>query len=263
MTRRLLRHIHAITLFALLSVLFVITTRAQDDGTLRRMYVPILMYHYVGDLPADADDIRRNLTVSPDQFRDHIAYLKSADYQTITFAQLNSAMDYGTPLPDKPIIISFDDGYIDHYRTAFPVLRDAGYTGVFFIVSEFADRRLDGYITWEQINEMIDGGMSVESHTKTHADLSAIDADGLIYQLLGSAQSIEYHTGVRPVALAYPLGRYNELTMDITSQTPIRRAVTTVNGAVQTSDNRYEMPRLRISDQTGVPGLIQLLDAYR
>jgi peptidoglycan/xylan/chitin deacetylase (PgdA/CDA1 family) len=106
---------------------------------------------------------------------------------------------------------------------------------------------------------MADAGMDMESHTKTHADLRGRDTDFLIYELLGSVESLQAFTGRTSHMFAYPVGHYDEMVLNVLDTLPIWRAVTTEPGALQTSDNRLEMPRLRIHDYTGVAGLAGLL----
>jgi peptidoglycan/xylan/chitin deacetylase (PgdA/CDA1 family) len=237
-------------------------TAAPDmsgDGTLRRIRVPILMYHYVSDLPADADAVRVELTVIPTLFAAHMQYLSEQGYTTISFYDLEAALMTGTELPPKPVILTFDDGYIDHYTQVFPTLRSFGFTGTFFIITNRADAGDVGYMNWAQIREMADSGMSIESHTKTHQDLRNRDYDFLVYELLGSLESISAHTAHPPQVFSYPVGRYDAAVLDVLAQTDVLRAVTTQNGALHTSDNRLEMPRLRVSGRTGVTGLAAIL----
>ncbi|MBN8617280.1 MAG: polysaccharide deacetylase family protein [Anaerolineae bacterium] len=229
------------------------------DGTLRRIFVPILMYHYVSELPEDADEVRTDLTVTPDMFRAHMRYLSEQGYETVSLYELNDALAYGKALPAKPVILTFDDGYIDHYTNVFPILEAQGYTGTFFIITSRADAQDPAYMTWEQISEMSGTGMSMESHTKTHPDLRERSRDFLIYEILGSYESLKAFTGVSNHMFAYPVGRYDAMTLQIVGELPIWRAVTTQSGALQTTDNRLEMPRMRIHGTTTVGGLAGLL----
>ncbi len=235
---------------------------ATWDGTLRRIRVPILMYHYVSDLPADADAVRADLTVAPNMFRAHVRYLSEQGYNTISLYQLDNALEHGSPLPPKPVVLTFDDGYIDHYTHVFPTLQEFGMTGTFFIITGLVDDGVPGYMNWDQINEMAAAGMDMESHTKTHQDLRNRDYDFLIYEFLGSIESLSAHTGETPHMFAYPVGHYDDLTLQVLGQTQIWRAVTTENGAYQTTDNRLEMPRIRVHGDTGVTGLAWLLETY-
>lgn len=233
------------------------------DGTLRRIFVPILMYHYVSPLPPDADDVRVGLTVSPEMFRQHIAYLRAEGYQTISLNQLHQALLIGTPLPPKPIILTFDDGHIDHYTNVFPVLREAGYTATFFIITGRADTGASNYLNWSQISEMAMAGMSMEAHTKNHFDLRSRSYEFLVYEIMGSVESLEAHTGMPTRMLAYPAGRYDDTTLSVLRSTPIQRAVTTQPGAYHTTDNALEMPRLRITAEMSTAGLAHLLNSAR
>lgn len=231
------------------------------DGTLRRVRVPVLMYHYVSSLPPDADDIRRELTITPDLFRAHLAYLKEQGYSTISFYDLDAALLTGSPLPSRPVILTFDDGYIDHYLNVLPALRDYGFTGTFFIITALADANRADYVNWAQIREMADAGMSMESHTKNHVDLRGRDYDFLVYELLGSLESLAAYTGQTSHILSYPVGHYDAMTLQVVGQLPIWRAVTTQRGALHTTDNRLEMPRIRVHGGTGPGGLASLLNA--
>jgi peptidoglycan/xylan/chitin deacetylase (PgdA/CDA1 family) len=229
------------------------------DGTLRRIYVPILMYHYVGELPEDADVYRTDLTVDPAVFRAHIAYLHSEGYQTISMYDLYAALMHGAALPPRPIILTFDDGYIDHYEHVFPILREFGFTGTFFIITATADNGNSGYLNWQQIQEMAAAGMDMESHTKNHIDLRDRDHDRLVYEILGSFESLRAHTGHLTRMFAYPGGRYDELTLDILERLQVWGAVTTQFGAYHTTDSALELPRLRVSRDMGAAGLAHLL----
>jgi len=124
------------------------------DGQTRTVRVPILMYHYINTPPPNADAIRRDLSVPPERFREHLAYLKSQGYQTITLHDLVYALTRGTPLPPKPIILTFDDGYEDNYTNAFPILQEFGYIGTFFIITNNPDTGRPGYMSWDQLREM-------------------------------------------------------------------------------------------------------------
>lgn len=231
------------------------------DGTLRRIKVPILMYHYVSELPLNADAVRVDLTVTPDMFRAHMRFLHEQGYETISLYDLDSALGIGSMLPLKPVILTFDDGYIDHYQNVLPILLEFGFAGTFFIITGRADANDPHYLNWMQIREMADGGMSMEAHTKSHLDLRGRDYDFLVYEMLGSIESLSAYTGRLPHMFAYPVGRYDALTLEVLKQMPVWRAVTTEAGVLHTTDNHLEVARLRIHGYTSVTGLEQLLMA--
>lgn len=249
------------TRLLILGLLLIVTraAAAQGDGTMRRIHVPILMYHYVSPLPPDADDIRRDLTVLPDVFERQLVYLANEGYQTISLYQLYDALMNGAPLPPRPIILTFDDGYIDHYQYVFPALQRHGMTGTFFVITGRTDSNDPAYMSWAQINEMARAGMSMEPHTKYHQSLSERDRDFLIYEMLGSQESITAHTGGKGRMLAYPAGDYDANTLIIARELDYWLAVTTQPGMDQVSSSRLELPRVRVSYNTGVSGLPYLL----
>lgn len=229
------------------------------DGTFRRIRVPILMYHYVSPLPANADDVRRELSVSPEQFRSHVEYLFYEGYTAISLYQLNDALLNGTSLPPKPVVLTFDDGYIDHFTNVFPVLQEFGYTGTFFIITSLADAGNPAYMSWAQIQQMSDAGMSMEPHTKNHISLQGRSYDTLIYEMLGSIESLQAYTGRLPHIFSYPVGQYDDATLSVAATLPIWRAVTTQAGRWHTTDNRLTMPRVRIPGGLSATGLASIL----
>lgn len=235
------------------------TTIPANDGTLRRLRVPILMYHYVSELPPNADNIRTGLTVSPNLFRQHVEYLKTEGYQPISLYEVYLALAHGYELPSKPVVLTFDDGYIDHLVAATRILAEYGFIGTFFVITGYTDNLAAGYLTWPQVAEMDAAGMEIATHSKTHPDLRGRSYDFLVYEILGSIESIESNVGTRPLTFCYPMGRYDDGTIEILRQAGIRAAVTTAHGATHTTDNLLELSRLRIQNTTGVAGLAALL----
>lgn len=246
-------------LFALVTAGTPAQAQPEWDGTLRRVHVPILMYHYVGVLPEDADDVRRDLTVQPDVFEGHLRYLVEQGYSTITLYQLYDALMLGAPLPPNPIVLTFDDGYIDHYATVFPLLQQYGLTGTFFVITGRADANEPAYVNWVQINEMAQAGMSMEPHTKSHMSLHERDRDFLVYEMLGSKQSLQAHTGMDVRMFAYPAGRYDDETLRIATEVDFQLAVTTQPGMQHVTSGLLELPRVRVSGNTSVSGFAYLL----
>ena len=237
-----------------------ITHGILADGTIRRIRVPILMYHYVSPLPPQTDSIREGLTISPELFRAHIEFLKSEGYKTISLYEIQNALANGTQLPEKPIILTFDDSYIDHYQYVFPILKEYDYIGTFFVITGFADNRNPNHLTWDQIQEMSNAGMNMESHTKTHYTLVNRDNDFLIWEIIGSIESLASHTGLYPKVFSYPVGKYDEATLQVLESTEVLRAVTTEYGTYHTMHNSLLSPRLRVGGNMGVAGLSNLLE---
>jgi len=223
------------------------TPLPTPDSRDREFYIPILMYHYISVPPEDADVYRKDLSVSPQSFREQMQWLKDSGYTTISLYDLIYALNIGwPPLPNRPIIITFDDGYVDNYENAFPVLRELGFTGSFFILTDVTDRAQPGYMTWDMLKEMHAAGMDIEVHGREHIDYSGRDYDWLVYHLLGPLQTIEANLGERPRFLAYTSGRYDELVIQVAQEFEYWGGLTTINGSLQTKAAPFEMPRIRI-----------------
>lgn len=222
--------------------------------------VPILMYHYVSEPPPDADIYRVDLSVTPDRFREQMAFLRDNGYTPVDLYELTTAIVGHTELPDKPIILTFDDGYLDNYENAYPILEEFGFKGTFFVVSEFIDREREGYMTWPMIEEMAQAGHRIESHSRTHPDLTTKDHDGLIWEILGSQETIAAHTGRRPRYFCYPGGTYNETTIQVLAELDYWGAVTTENGSWHGFNDRFEWRRIRIRNTTTLEEFEHLID---
>lgn len=216
------------------------------DGLERRRRVAILMYHYVSTPPEDADVYRQDLSISPETFREQMAWLHENGWETITLYDLTYALTLGWPLPEKPVLLTFDDGYVDNYTNAFPILQEFGFVGTFFVLTGPTDRGDPAYMTWEMLREMSQAGMDIEVHGREHIDLSGRDYDFLVYHLLGPAQTIEAELGYYPRFVAYPSGRYDENTITVAHSAGYWGALTTHGGVVHESDSVFELDRLRI-----------------
>lgn len=230
------------------------------DGAVRQVRVPILMYHYLSEAPAGSDRYRRDLSVSPALFEQHLAYLREQGYQSITLYDLVDALARGAALPPKPVLLTFDDGYRDNYLHAFPLLQRYGFTAAFFVLTDVTYQGLAEYLTWDQIREMTAGGMDIECHARVHEDLTDNDDARLVWQVLGCREAIEYETGRRPRFVAYPSGVYDARVAAFFASDQYWGAVATQQGAVHRSDALFALKRLRVRSTTTVELLAELLD---
>jgi peptidoglycan/xylan/chitin deacetylase (PgdA/CDA1 family) len=217
------------------------------------------MYHYISVPPEDADVYRTDLSVEPEAFRQQMAFLAQNGYDTVDLYDLSLAITGKKELPPKPVIITMDDGYRDNYENAFPILREFGFEATFFVVTEFVDQNREGYMNWAMLEEMAVAGMRVESHSKTHADLRGRDRDFLIYQLLGSQQTLAAHLGYTPRYFSYPSGRYDEATIDVLKDLDFWGAVVTAGGVCHGFDGRYEWLRVRMRHTTSLSQFAEMV----
>jgi peptidoglycan/xylan/chitin deacetylase (PgdA/CDA1 family) len=229
------------------------------DGEVRTAQVPVLMYHYVSVPPADADIYRRDLSVAPDLFAAHLDAMLAAGYTTITPYQLLAHLTQGAALPAKPVALTFDDGYRDTYENAFPRLAERGMVAAFFVVTDFIDEQRPEYLTWDMVRAMAAGGMAIESHGRNHVSLENKDSDYLIWQALGSLETIQYELGVRPRFVSYPAGDYDPLTIEVFRSAGYWAGFTTQQGATHRSDDLFQLRRVRVRGTTTADELVRLL----
>ncbi len=237
------------------------TRGPTPDGVARVARVPILMYHYISEPPADADIYRRDLSVAPSRFESHLRYLHQNGYRTITLDDLLAFLAYGAPLPDRPIILTFDDGYADNYTNAFPLLRQYGMVGHFFIISDFVSQGRAGYLTWPQIEEMAQAGQRFGSHSRDHPDLKGKPVDYLVWQALGGLEAIQEHLGYHPRWISYPAGSYDDQVIAVYKSAHYWGGLSTEQGATHTLERIFALKRVRVRGTftaDDLAGLLQL-----
>jgi peptidoglycan/xylan/chitin deacetylase (PgdA/CDA1 family) len=232
------------------------------DGVHREANVPILMYHYISEPPPGADAIRRGLSVTPAQFEEHLRYLKENGYRTISLYQLLLHLTHGEPLPEKPIILTFDDGYRDNFENAFPLLQEYGFKATFFLITNFIDEGRPLYMTWDQVKTLIQAGHEIGGHSRDHPDLRGKDIDFLVWQILGTKEAIQNGAGITPRFFSYPSGKYDENTIAVLKSAHYWGAVTVHQGVRQSSDALFELQRIRIHSHYGADELDWVLKYY-
>jgi peptidoglycan/xylan/chitin deacetylase (PgdA/CDA1 family) len=164
--------------------------------------LPILLYHHVA--PTDNPSA---LTVSPQAFEQQMQALVDLGFQAITPRQLSEALCCGLPLPERAVVITFDDGHADNFSYAFPVMRKHGLPGAMYVV---ANRTASpGFLTLEQLGEMVDAGWEIGSHTMSHPDLVSLGPEEMRSELYDSRLFLEDSLGITIDSLAYPYGSFS------------------------------------------------------
>jgi len=218
--------------------------------------VPILAYHHVA--PQEPADPQRILdTVTIDAFAAQLDWLAQSGYRTITLAELFNAFYYGLPLPDRPVILVFDDGYEDAYVQAFPLLRQRGMGATVAMISGAIDA--PGYLTWAQIKEMAAAGIDFVSHTVSHPSLASLTPQSARAELADSRRALEEGLG-RPVQFfVYPYGEpftrgsadTQRMIVELLAQEGYVGALKTSSGppyiSLQKAGAPYELNRIPVS----------------
>lgn len=213
--------------------------------------VPILMYHHVGALPEHPDAIRKDLTVSAENFEKQAAWLEQAGYHSITFADILLYTQGKYKLPEKPVIFTFDDGYQDVFDNAVPTLKKHGFAGTFGIITQFPGINTgdNSYASWDTIKAAQKQGMEIVSHTQDHFDgTNPGYSDQFILDNLSNAQKdIQQHLGTKPLpVLIYPYGHYSQRYIAIAEKAGISMGLTEHSGKHVYFDDLMQTPRIRV-----------------
>lgn len=233
-----------------------ITAPATNEAAL----IPILMYHHLKDLPANATELDLTWTVAPRNFQAQMEWLAQRNYHTITMTELNAYLKVRTPLPTKPIVISFDDGWVDDYSVAFPELKKNNFIGTFFVYTQPL-----GYsqltLNWDQVKEMSVAGMDFQGHTITHPHLPQLSPDSAMREIADAKKTLESRLGKSIVTFAYPFGEYNSVVLELVKRAGFDSAVTIDPGYRQRADKIYQLQRVRMSYKETLDDLQKKLPA--
>lgn len=165
--------------------------------------VPIYMYHGVSSQLFDKNS-NEEWFVEPSEFEKHLKFLTENNYTSIFASDLSKAHNY-----KKPVIITFDDGYLDNYTDAYPLLKKYNMKATIFVVSDKINTA--NYLTDKNLKEMSSSNLiSIQSHTKTHPKLTDISLEQLEYELKYSKQALQEIVNKDVNVLAYPYGATNE-----------------------------------------------------
>ncbi len=209
--------------------------------------IPILMYHYIREYSDPKDKLGVNLSVSPAHFTAQMTAIKEAGYTPITFTDLNK------PLPEKPLILSFDDGYLDAYTGGLPILQQFKVPATFYIITDFLDK--PNYMSTEQVKALDAAGMEIASHTLDHKSLDKLGEADQRREMAESKAQLESLLGKPVVHFCYPSGRYDQTSIALAKELGYRTATTTKPGVPRGNafnTNPYELTRIRVFNDTNI-----------
>lgn len=213
--------------------------------------IPVLYYHSVNK---NADN---EVTITPDALEKQLNYIHDNNYVTITIKELYEHLKNAAPIPEKSILITFDDGYMNNYTEAFPMLKKLNMKATIFCVGN----SLDGsyYLSEDALKEMSDYGIDIQCHTVNHVHLDTLSYEEQLSELRHSKEIIEKITGKEVLSVAYPFGDYNSETIKAAKEAGYKLAFTTHLGLADRNDNIYALDRIYISSYYNMDTFKQLL----
>ena len=228
-----------------------------------RYVVPVIMYHSI-DI-AETERARAN-SVSPRSFELQMKFLSDHHYRVLSVDEYVDLRRSGRKFPAKSVVITFDDGLGDNYDQAYPILKKYGMPATMFVpVAEVG--RVHGrwdvpQMTWDQLREMAAHGITIGSHTMTHAYLPDMGLDAARREIVDSKAMLEKELGRRVDYLAYPTGGFSKEIMSLVVEAGYKAAFSTNRGCDRRTRDLFELKRIRFQDTDGAVEMWVKLSGY-
>lgn len=207
--------------------------------------IPVLMYHSI------SYEKGNELKVPKETFRQELQIIKDNGFTPITLDELYSHFNDEVALPQKPIVITLDDGYRDNYENALPILKEFGYKATVFVITCQPDSGSD-FMTSAQLKEMNANGIDIECHTVNHPHLKDLSYDKQLIELRDSKIKLENMLNKKINYVAYPYGSYNNNTIKLAQSLGYKMAFTTNEGLANKDQGIYTLDRLYISSSNSL-----------
>lgn len=205
--------------------------------------IPVLYYHSV--LPDSEVAAPNEVTISPEKLKEELQLVKDLGYTTLTLSELNNYLNNNMEIPEKSIVITFDDGYTDNYIHAFPILKELEMKATIFMIASQVDSGY--YMSQDQLKDMSNYGIDIGSHTDNHVYLDKLSYNEQLKEMKDSKEKLEKILGKEVISIAYPYGNYNENTKKAAEAAGYTLAFTTNKGLDKRTGNKLELNRIYVS----------------
>ncbi|MDZ7336505.1 MAG: polysaccharide deacetylase family protein [candidate division KSB1 bacterium] len=210
--------------------------------------IPVLMYHGLYDKNEKKNKLRCSpYHVTCDQFRQQMEYLTRHNYTSLSTHDLMGLLNHNEADWDfhtKRVIITFDDGYADNFYYALPILTSCKLKAIFFVITDRINE--PGYMSWQQLEHMVQAGMSIQSHTVTHRPLENLFLSEIEEELTRSKYILEKGLGVQVDFLSLPHGSYPKNLNEVARKVDYVGCFTSKVGYFEVNSDRYQIRRLAI-----------------
>ncbi|MFF8637590.1 polysaccharide deacetylase family protein [Streptomyces pilosus] len=225
--------------------------------------VPILMYHAVSDRPNQAT---RALSVTPEAFAGQMAAIAGRGLTPVTTAELAAHWRSGRPLPARPVLVTFDDGYEGVHRHALPVLAAHGFPATVFVTTGWLRGPHDNggapdtMLDWDQVRELAGAGVEIGGHSHTHPQLDRLDEDRLRSELIRCKEIVSDLLGTVPASFAYPYGYSSRRVREAVRETGYAQALAVGNGLARRAQGPYALRRVTVRRSTSAADFARLVE---
>lgn len=208
--------------------------------------VPILMFHNVGRWNLGESRLQKEYKIEPKNLDAMLSFL-AQKYEVISLERLNDYFKNNIVLPEKPVIITFDDGWRGVYDEAFPILKKYNLPFTVFLITSHYEYK-SAYLSRSQIQEMLMSGLiTLGNHTANHLSLGLISKSEVEREIAAAQEKISEDFGIIPSFLAYPGGSYTKQVKDVVRNFNFQMALTVEPGAFHAADKLFELKRIAVS----------------
>ena len=249
------------SLFACSAVALLLLIFCTGDNALsgNGQALPILMYHSVHNM-SESEATNANLIVDPETFESQLKALKKAGYYTLTPEEAYRILAKNeVPKGKKFVWLTFDDGVEDFYTIVYPLLKKYKMTATNNIITDFTQKEKENVLTFDQIKEMKNAGLTFESHTVNHPDLANSSLETQKNELVASKRLLDKVLDQNTSVIVYPSGRYSQVTIDQAKKADYKLGLTTKNGLASSADGLYSLKRVRILPTTTGEDLLAMI----
>jgi peptidoglycan/xylan/chitin deacetylase (PgdA/CDA1 family) len=225
--------------------------------------VPILMYHAVAPDPNDAT---RGLSVTPEAFAAQMELVGDLGLTPVGTADLAARWRAGRPLPSRPVLVTFDDGYAGVHRHALPVLAKHGFTATLFVSTGWlrgphdTGGALDTMLDWDQVRELAAAGLEIGGHSHSHPQLDQLGDDALRFELTRCRDLVADELGALPVSFAYPYGYSSRRVRQEVRAAGFAQALAVGNELARRRQGPYALRRVTVRRSTGIEEFARLVE---
>lgn len=210
------------------------------------VHLPVIFYHHIQNMDIAKAAGQQNLTVSTDIFISQMKYLKSKGYVTLSSNYLTDFFDKGSPVPNKGVMIIFDDGYQDFYTNAFPILKQLELKAIIALPTGLVGN--PGYMTWEEISQIASSQIEIANHTWSHASLNSRNTDLIQKEIITADTQLNQKGYNQNKVFIYPYGEESAYAINVLQSNGYKLAFTTNPGSILCKKQRYSLPRVRIGN---------------
>ncbi len=234
-----------------------ISTAVADVATiLAKKQVPVLCYHHIRDARAGQSETMKSYSVSPVQFAQQMKALKDSGYETVLPNELYEYLVHGATLPEKPVMITFDDTDEEQFSIGAMEMEKYGFRGVYFLMTISINR--PRYMSKEQIKQLADRGHAVESHTWDHHMVTKYQGEDWEKQLIQPMKKVEEITGKPAQYFAYPFGLWNQAAIPELKKAGYKMAFI-LSSKRDSTEPLYTVRRMIVPGQWSANGMIKAM----